>query len=70
MWKIFFVYSDKSKCTITGKDSDITLAQAIKYHNQYGISASSETYQKYPKAKNESQDLYELIEKMKESEEE
>ena len=70
MWKIFFVYSDKSKCTITGKTSDITLDQAVKYHNQYGVHADTENYQKYPKAKNEAQDLYELIETMQSEEEE
>lgn len=37
MWKIFFEYSDKSKCTLTGKHKDIPLNLAIKYHNQYGI---------------------------------
>jgi hypothetical protein len=64
MWKIFFVYSDKSKCTITNKSSDITLSQAIKYHNQYGVHASTSTYQKYPKAKNESRKLYDIIAEM------
>lgn len=66
MWKLFFVYSDKSKCTITGKTSDITLDQAKGYQKQYGIHAAESTYQKYPKSKNEAKTLDELIEEMEE----
>lgn len=45
MWKLFFEYSDKSKCTLTGKHKDIPLRLAVKYHNQYGIHACKSTYQ-------------------------
>jgi hypothetical protein len=70
VWKLFFVFSDKSKCTITGKTSDITLGQAIRYHNQYGVHADTAIYQKYPKAKNEPKELFELIEEMQPEEDE
>jgi hypothetical protein len=66
MWKLFFVYSDKSKCTITGKGPEITLQQAIDYQKQYGVRAAKSTYQKYPKAKNDPETLDELIEKLEE----
>ena len=61
MWKIFFEYSDKSKCTLTGKQKDISLRLAKKYHYQYGVSAVKSTYQKYPKKDNEPIDLYKKI---------
>jgi hypothetical protein len=64
MRKLSFVYSDDSKCTITGKASDITLEQATKYHKQYGRRASSAIYQKYPKSKNEPVSLNRLIEQL------
>lgn len=66
MWKLFFIYSDKSKCTITGKGPDITLRQALDYQEQYGAHAAKSTYQKYPKAKNEPKALDELIEELEE----
>jgi hypothetical protein len=68
MWKIFFTYSDKSACTITGKTSDITLEQAIKYHKQYGVHAVNSIYQKYPKVKNEPKDLYDVVSELKNGE--
>ncbi len=64
MWKVFFVYSDKSKCTITGKHKDIPLDLAIKYHNQYGIHAAQSTYQQYPKKDHEPMDLVEKIDRL------
>lgn len=64
MWKIFFKYGDGSKLTITNNASEITLEQAIKYHTRYGDHAVNETYQKYPKEKNQSKELPELIEEM------
>jgi len=66
MWKIFFEYNDKSKITITGNTADVTLGQAVDYHNQYGAHAAKEIFQKYPKAKNPSKDLYDLIEELQE----
>ena len=33
MWKIKITYSDKSKCTLTGKSKDISLELAVKYFN-------------------------------------
>ncbi len=67
MWKLFFVYSDKSKCSITGKGSDISLYLAIKYQNLYGSSDTEATYQKYPKSKNKPRPLGELIIEMEEA---
>ncbi len=61
MWKIFFEYSDKSKCTVTGKHKDIPLMLAKKYHNQYGIHAEKSVYQQYPKKNYESMSLREKI---------
>lgn len=61
MWKIFFEYSDKSKCTVTGKHKDIPLRLAIKYHNQYGIHAEKSVYQQYPKKNHEPIGLCEKI---------
>lgn len=68
MWKIFFEYSDKSKCTLTGKHKDIPLYLARKYQKQYGIHASKEIYQQYPKSKYKPVDLREKIEQLHESE--
>lgn len=68
MWKIFFEYSDKSKCTFTGKHKDIPLELAVKYYNQYGVRASKAIYQRYPKKDCEPIDLYEKIEQLQESE--
>lgn len=64
MWKIFFGYSDKSKCTLTGKQKDIPLRLAIKYQNEYGVRAESATYQQYPKKEHEPIDLIEKIEQL------
>lgn len=59
-----FLYSDNSKCTITGKGKEITLDQAIKYHNQYGAHADKSIYQQYPKANNEPMELIDVIEEL------
>lgn len=64
MWKIFFEYSDKSKCTLTGKHKDIPLRLAIKYHNQYEIHAERSIYQQYPKKNHEPMSLCEKIEQL------
>ena len=64
MWKIFFEYPDGGKCIVTGK-GEITLEQAVKYHNQYGTGLMKrEEYQKYPKKDNEPIDLFDLIMEM------
>ncbi len=68
MWKIFIEYSDKSKCTLTGKHKDIPLDLAVKYYNQYGIRASKVIYQKYPKKWHKPVELYKKIEQLQESE--
>ena len=68
MWKIFFEYSDKSKCTLTGKQKEIPLGLAVKYHNQYGVHACKSTYQQYPKKDHEPIELIEKIEQLQESE--
>lgn len=67
VWKIFFEYSDKSKCTLTGKHKDIPLRLAVEYQNRYGVHACKSTYQQYPKKDHEPVDLYEKIEQSKES---
>lgn len=61
MWKICFEYTDGSKCTITGKQKEIPLGLAIKYHNQYGAGAKKATYQQYPKKDYEPIELFEMI---------
>lgn len=68
MWKIFFEYRDKSKCTITGKGKDISLELAVKYQRQYGIDAVNSTYQKYPKKDHEPLKLADKIEQLKREE--
>lgn len=68
MWKIFFEYSDKSKCTLTGKHKDIPLELAIKYQKQYH-DAKTAIYQQYPKKNYEPMDLTEKIKELRESEE-
>lgn len=49
MWKIFFEYMDKSKITLTGKGSDISLRLAMEYNNLYNREAVRAEYQRYPK---------------------
>ena len=61
MWKIFFEYNDKSKCTLTGKHKDIPLDLAIKYYKRYGIHSVKSTYQQYPKKNHEPMELIEKI---------
>lgn len=63
MWKIFFEYSYKSKCTLTGKHKDIPLRLAIKYQKQY-CGAESAIYQQYPKKNHEPMSLCEKIEQL------
>lgn len=62
MWKIFFLYSDKSKCTITGKHKDIPLDLAVKCHYQYGVHDFKSIYQQYPKKEYDPIDLIAKIE--------
>lgn len=66
MWKIFFTYKDKSKCTLTGKTSDISLELATKYQKAYGLHAEMSVYQRYPKKDYGPMSLYEKIEELKE----
>lgn len=52
MWRLSIEYSDKSKVTITGKQSDISLELAWKYKMQYANRQDGKTiYQRYPKTK-------------------
>lgn len=65
MWKIKIVYSDKSKCTLTGKHRDIPLELAKHYYNQYAAGKQSKaTYQQYPKKSYEKMDLIQKIEEL------
>lgn len=66
MWKIFIIYDDKSKLTITGKHQDIPLRLAVKYHNQYVAGRlCKDTYQQYPKKNHAGVALCEKIEELK-----
>lgn len=65
MWKIFFEYSDGSKCTVTGKHKDIPPRLAEKYYNQYGIHAEKSVYQQYPKKNHRPMDLTGKIREIK-----
>ena len=66
MWKIFIVYDDKSKVTLTGKHNDIPLRLAWKYYLQYvnGRKCLRSEYQQYPKKEHESMDLMDKIEQL------
>lgn len=48
MWKIFFNYKDKSRCTVKGKGT-ITPGLAVKCLYRYGLHAAESIYQQYPK---------------------
>ena len=52
MWKIFFNYKDKSKCTVKGKGT-ITPELAVKCLYRYGLHAAESIYQQYPKKDHE-----------------
>lgn len=52
MWKIFFNYKDKSRCTVQGKGT-ITPELAVKCFYRYGLHAAESIYQQYPKKDHE-----------------
>ena len=52
MWKIFFTYKDKSRCTVQGKGI-ITPELAVKCYYRYGLHAAESIYQQYPKKDHE-----------------
>lgn len=52
MWKIFFTYKDKSRCTVQGKGT-ITPELAVKCYYRYGLHAAENIYQQYPKKDHE-----------------
>lgn len=60
MWKIFFTYRDKSKCTVKGKGT-ITPELAVKCFYRYGLHAAESIYQQYPKKDHEPVPLEEKI---------
>lgn len=60
MWKIFFTYSDKSRCTVKGKGT-ITPGLAVKSYYRYGLHAAEAIYQQYPKKDHEPVPLEEKI---------
>ena len=66
MWRIFAIYSDKSKVTLTGKHKDIPLRLARKYYLKYvnGRQCIRADYQQYPKKGHKSIDLMEKIEQL------
>lgn len=66
MWKIFFVFDDNSKCTLTGKHKEIPLELAVKYQKQYDVHAVRATYQQYPKKDYPAMELVDKIESLQE----
>lgn len=64
-----FEYMDKSKITLTGKGSDISLRLAMKYNNLYNREAVRAEYQRYPKNKYAAIPLEAKIKQLKETEE-
>lgn len=52
MWKLFFNYKDKSRCTVQGKGT-ITPGLAVKCYYRYGLHAAESIYQQYPKKDHE-----------------
>lgn len=63
MWKIFFTYRDKSKCTVKGKGI-ITPELAVKCFYRYGLHAAESIYQQYPKKDHEPVPLEEKIQEL------
>lgn len=63
MWKIFFTYRDKSKCTVKGKGT-ITPELAVKCYYRYGLHAAESMYQQYPKKDHEPVPLEEKIQEL------
>lgn len=60
MWKIFFTYRDKSKCTVKGKGT-ITPGLVVQCFYRYGLHAVESIYQQYPKKDHEPVPLEEKI---------
>lgn len=69
MWKIFFIYKDKSRCTVRGKGT-ITLELAVKCYFRYGLHATESIYQQCPKKDHEPVPLKEKIQELGIEEEE
>ena len=63
MWKIFFTYRDKSKCTVKGKGT-ITPGLVVKCYYRYGLHAAESIYQQYPKKDHEPVPLEEKIQEL------
>lgn len=63
MWKIFFTYRDKSKCTVKGKGI-ITPELAVKCLYRYGLHAAESIYQQYPKKDHEPVPLKEKMQEL------
>ena len=63
MWKIFFTYRDKSKCTVKGKGI-ITPELAVKCYYRYGLHATESIYQQYPKKDHEPVPLKEKMQEL------
>ena len=57
------MYSDGSKCTITGKQKEIPRELAVKYYKQYvdGRLMQKSVYPQYPVKDHPEQDLYDYI---------
>lgn len=60
MWRIFFTYSDKSRCTVKGKGA-ITPGLVVQCYYRYGLHAAESIYQQYPKKDHEPVPLEEKI---------
>lgn len=63
--KFFIEYDDKSRITLTGKQKDISLRLATKYHREYVNGRRCKAiYQQYPKKNHAAMDLFDKIEKL------
>ena len=63
MWKIFFTYKDKSRCTVQGKETIIP-ELAVKCYYRYGLYAAESIYQQYPKKDHEPVPLKEKMQEL------
>lgn len=61
MWKIKFQYSDGGKVEIRSRKKHITLEQAEKYYNNYGIHSDGGFYQESPYKSYEPEHLTKVI---------
>ena len=61
MWRIKFKYNNGETREITGAGEEITLQQAINYHNTFAFSSDGGTYQRSPYKDNRPEALQDVI---------